>query len=183
MKKLLAFALMFTLVFAVSASAQDFFDQGLIEIGGSVGFSSSSGDLYENAAGDGSTSMNFSPMGGYFVIDNLSVGAVISYSSYGQGDYSSSSTMFGPVFEYYYSEMMGPGYIYGSVSYMLTGSSWDDGTNSGDASGSQIRVAPGYFVPVNDKVGLTAELFYSIDDSDGTGGSVMGLTVGFKVFK
>jgi len=183
MKKLFALSIVTIFLFSSASIAQDYFDQGLLEMGGSFSFNNSGGDAYEDSNGDGSTSISIAPSAGYFVIDNFSVGAVISLSKYGQGDYSSSTTTFGPVFEYFYDEMMGPGYVYGHLSYMIASNSWDNGTNTGDYSSSYIRIAPGYFVPLNDKVGVSAELYFSMDSIDGTGGSQIGLSVGFKLFK
>lgn len=187
MKKLTILVMIATLIAFSAAQAQDYFEKGLIEIGGNIGFSSSGGDLYKNAAGDGQSSFSFAPMGAYFLMDNLSLGGTVSYSSSSQGDNSTSNLGIGPRVEYYWPEQMGPGFVYGSLSYTINSGTVKFTGGSTDMSGSSLRIAPGYFYAVNDKVGLTAELYFSMDSQDaGSGsasGSVFGLTIGFKMFK
>ncbi len=191
MKKFAMFAIIIGLIAAPAAFGQDMLAQGSMEIGGSVGFASYSGDYYENADGDAATQMSFAPMVGYFVMDNLSVGAEINYQSVSQGDYSSTDFGLGPAVEYYLGNQMGPGYLFAHVGFAFGSSKWDDGTNDSTTSSTTITIAPGYLITLNDYVGVAAMLYYSMDSFSNDdwlsgapdSGNQMGLRIALKVFK
>jgi hypothetical protein len=58
---------------------------------GSLTYSSSGGDLYENGDGDRRTSFELNPMFGYFVAPGFSIELQIIYSNLAQGDASLTS--------------------------------------------------------------------------------------------
>ncbi|MDP8205279.1 MAG: hypothetical protein P9L92_01345 [Candidatus Electryonea clarkiae] len=190
MKKLFVFVVI--LAFAItSAFAGDMFVKGGMELGGSFSFQTNSGEAYEDANGDGSTVINFMPSGGYFFMDNLAVVGVINYTSSSQGDWKSGQVGIGPGVEYYLGNMMGPGYVFFHVCYLYTSTSWDNGTTDGSGKNTSLTIAPSYFIPINEKVGLVPALFYTMDnndgntddDVDGLAGNTMGLRIGFKFYK
>lgn len=93
------FALMSALVIT-SANAQT--SQGNMMVGGTLSFSNTS---QEGSSDAGSSSTTFSPSFGYFVIDNLAVGANIGFTS-GTTDTGATKTeantfSFGPFARYY----------------------------------------------------------------------------------
>jgi hypothetical protein len=187
MRNLIVAALMLLLA-ATTLFAQDALMKGAWDLGGSFSFTSSSGDLYENAAGDGLSSFGISPTLGYFFTDHLAVGALLSYTSLSQGDYSSSGFMFGPGLNYYLAQT-GPGNPYGHLAYVIGSTSSGNGTTY-KYSSSALKIGVGYLIWLNEHVGLDLNLGYSMDSSketdpvegDAVDGSAFGLGVGFKIF-
>jgi len=180
------------LAMVATASAQDVFEKGNITMGGSASFTMSSGDLYENADGDGSSSFGFYPSAGYFVMDNLSVGLGIGFDSYSRGDYSSGGMSFGPHVHYYLAQM-GPGNPFGHLGYTMGSRKWDPGTaNSVETkeSFSTLSLGAGYIYFLNDKVGVTGALIYEMDSEtqkeptelDSESGTQLIFRFGFRMF-
>ena len=183
-------AAMTLLLATTTLFAQDALMKGAWDLGGSFSFSSSSGDLYENSDGDALSSFTFSPDLGYFVIDHLSIGALLSYGSMSQGDWKLSSFMFGPGINYYLAQA-GPGSPYGHLAYVFGSRSSDYGDDDKyESSNSALQLGVGYLIWLNEHVGLDLNLGYSMDSSketspdegDAVKGSAFGLGVGFKIF-
>ncbi|PKM93048.1 MAG: hypothetical protein CVU80_00155 [Elusimicrobia bacterium HGW-Elusimicrobia-4] len=82
MKKLLVLALVVGLIVPLVASDKKYATQGVVELGGTAGFSSISTKLdVEGAESVTTTTLSLAPEVGYFVADNISLGAVLNIAS------------------------------------------------------------------------------------------------------
>lgn len=166
--------------------AQDALMKGALDLGGSFGFTSQSGDLYENAAGDGQSVITFAPDMGYFLMDNLSLGLLLDYSSRSQGDDKASTFMYGPKLNYYLGAM-GSGNPFVHAAFIFGSSTTEVGGTEFKHSTSEMQFGAGYLVWLNDHVGLDVLLGYSMDSitpdgGDAVKGSAFGIMIGFKMF-
>jgi len=167
--------------------AQDALMKGSMDLGGNVGFTNSSGDLYENAAGDGQSNLTFAPDMGYFFMDNLSVGLLLDFTSWSQGDDKSSMFMYGPKLNYYLAAM-GSGNPFIHAAFIFGSSTTETGGVEVKSSTSEMQFGAGYLVWLNDHVGVDALLGYSMDSmtpdgGDAVDGGSFGIMIGFKMFK
>ncbi len=199
MKHVALFALLALLVAtAIPTQAQDMpVRKGNWMIDGSLGFSSSGGDLYENADGDGTTTITIAPEAMYFLMDQLGVGLVLNYSSTSQGDESSSDLSIGPRVAYFFKTgdpkfypFLGAGVFFGSHSHDngVDGAGHSEYTNSM----TTIAVSGGVMYMVNTHVGLSAFLNYEMvslkyDEDlkyqdDTRDGNIFSIMVGFNWF-
>ena len=159
MKAILAILCVIWLV--VGASAQDFaVDKKACIFDGSISFSSSGGDLYEDA--DGNTQTDFSEAGtfNYFVAKNIFVGAGLGIQSFGWGDYSSSAVVIGPQVGYAFGKKESKVFPYGAVGFRYLSSSADDGVNKLTITGTDISLEVGVIIPVKEHIGVTPLLSY-----------------------
>lgn len=153
------------------------FEQGTMLTGGSVGF-----DLITNKVKSGSASVTFgkytnlslAPQFGYFIINNLAVGATVDVSvnkfKADGFNYTSTGTQlsFGPFARYYYQN------IFGEATFNV-GSSKDkeddDGTVTETDNGLMgWSIAAGYAAFLNDNVAIEPKVGFGSttmsDDSD-----------------
>lgn len=167
-KVLLGVCMLFTL--ALSAQTM----KGNWLAGGNVGF-----DSYKvKDADDSETHISFAPNLGYFVIDNLAVGAAIGYHNYKLGDVKNSSFGVGPFVRYYFLNLGESAKLMAQASYTL------NSVKAGDAdsvSGSTLGLAAGVAYFLNPHVALEGILGYTSDSGDLGEGSGFGLNVGFQI--
>ena len=131
MKKVLIVLL--SLLFITSIFA---FEKGTKNIGGSVSYQSFKFDSDADAA----TTIQFSPHGGYFFIDNLCGDLLIRYTSYDSGgDYKSSGFAFGIGGRYFYNN------IYGGIGFLMESEKTENGAEY-KASGNYLNFQLGYLV-------------------------------------
>ncbi len=157
-----AFALLAAPVFAQGSPI----DKGTFQLGGSIGFASFSGDLYENSDGDGQTAILVNPRVGYFVIPNLSAGAEIGFTSWSQGDGTMSEISIGPAVVYYFdldkanTEPKGKIYPYLGISFtynQITTNSGGSGAQDNKWTSTTFSVGGGAAYMISGAVGVFAE--------------------------
>jgi len=155
---------------------------------GSFSFTNSSGDLYENINGDGSSALSFNLSGGYFLIKGLNLGVIIGYGSSSQGDFSSSDYTFGPRLAYFFP-LGNPRVLpFFGAAYVLGGGSSDaGGSQSSDYSKTALQLFGGVSFMVVRTVGITGTLFYHMnsykpDGGSSTSGNRLGVNFGFLLF-
>ena len=159
-------------------------DPGSIVLGGSVSFTSSGGDLYENAEGDRATTITINPRALFFVMRGLAVGGDVLISTSSQGDFDSTTLGIGPAAYYFFG---GPNariypFIGASVGYAKV--SVEDFDGSGLVYGPTAGVA---FL-LSESVALTTAATYrmenvSIDEIDeDVDGNVFSIDVGIQAF-
>ncbi len=161
MKKQALFSLL-TAVFALlslSANAQ-ICPKGAIMLGGSAGVTSVSND------GDSNVSFFLSPTAGFFVADDLAVGANISVAA------SEGFSQFGigPFARYYFLKG-----LFAQAGLDFTSTKFD-GFDSD--SSTRFNVGVGYSVFLNDGVALEPGLVFDF----GEGITVIALTIGVQAF-
>lgn len=191
MRALIAWALVF--VTAVPCSAAYYAtDKGVILAGGSVGFESSDGNLYEDQDGDKATTISFDPFVGYFLVPHFAVGAHLHFSKIVNNRYShdfdSSEIGFGPALFYYfgreYSKMFP--FVSARFDWMKESSSLDT-YDPPDRTYATFGFAGGITAMVSKNVGIRTALFYQFDSEkeegeEKVGGKKIGLRVGIESF-
>jgi hypothetical protein len=191
MRVLIACALVLAMALPCSA-AYYAIDKGSIQLGGSIGFESWGGDLYE-IDGDGQTLLAFEPFAGYFLMQNLLLGAHVEFTSESQGDYTRSVFGIGPVVRYYfggeYSKYFP--FIAARLDYRTTSVDFGDvepppGVFE-DVTNMSYGFAGGLTTMVSKNVGIRAALFYMIDseepeDEDSVDGNRLGIRIGVESF-
>ncbi len=122
-EKLKRFVLLVTIqLLALSASAQKSpIDEGSMIVEGSAYFATQSGKAYQDAEGNGISTISVSPQLGYFVSPSLMIGGHLDYSSTSQGDLSGSGFGFGPTIGYFFYLDRGKTEIKGSIYPYIVG--------------------------------------------------------------
>ena len=168
------------------ASAQT--GAGAIWIGGTAGFSSSGGDLYEYGDEGRRTWIGLSPVVDYFVAPNLFIGPALSLSRSTQGDYSNTSFDIGAAVGY----ALGSGggsmipFLKGvfQFSSSTTKDTYNDQETESKSSGTSISVGGGLLFPVAKHAGITVEAKYYMDSwkpegaDKSTSGNIIAIEVG-----
>jgi outer membrane protein W len=156
MKKIILISLVL-LLFHSFAFSQDFaVDKGSILFAGTASFSTSGGDLFENADEDRMMSMSIEPSVSYFVIQNVGVGLRASYSRDSQGDYSSSAMGVGPSLAYFLGDAESNMFPFLGAGFLYLSTTDDDYT----LSGTDIAVVAGVLVPVKKNLGIMIDAGY-----------------------
>lgn len=170
-----------------------------------IGFSTikHKGDNSEESNGDTKlTSFNLAPRFGYFVADNLALGADLIFSTMkmksSYGEYESESTVsligFGPLVRYYFPTgnmfpFVEAGAMLGQLKYKWDGTYSDGGEDKTGISG--FNVGAGVGLPLGEKVVLDMVLGYQSmsfkekednEDNYRTVIGTLGLKVGIIVF-
>lgn len=166
MKKLLLGML---LLVSAALSAQTMSGNWLV--GGDAGFNSYKAD----GATESVTQYNISPQIGYFIMDNLAVGALLSYSS----DYAKTSRLgIGPAVRFYFADLGESAKLLGQVDFLINSVTPD----GGDAvSGTTLGVKAGLAWFLNHHVALEGLVGYRSDSGDLGKGSGFGVNFGFQI--
>ncbi len=181
-------AVLCVLLLVVGASAQDFaVDKKAAILDASFSFSSASGDLYENAAGDGQTAFSLAGTYNYFLAKNIFLGLGLGYQSFGWGDYSSSSLAIGPQVGYAMGKAESKVFPYGALGFRYLTSSVDPGTDKLTITGTDISFEVGVIIPVKEHIGFTPLLSYhaqskkaDVEGAESASGSVILLGFGIS---
>ena len=177
------------LIVAFSVNAQDFGKKGVIETGGLVGFSSTTGVNDGESEDDALTNFTFEPYFGYFVINSLELGLIPSFSSLSQGDVSITSfgIYFAPAWNFNLRSKAFP-FLGGRIGYQTSTVDFggDDNTT---LSGLSWALRGGLKYQLGNSALLLASLGYTQttlnpEDWDGgrNGTNVFDVMVGFTVF-
>ncbi len=185
LQKCLFVVLVLCLVVGTSFSQDFAVDKKAWIISGAVEFSSSSGDLYENADGDAVTEIGFVPAADYFVMPNIFVGGMISYVSMAQGDVSISTMGIGPEVGYAFGNADSKVFPFAKAGFLYVSESFDWGDDTDKVTGSDITITLGVILPVKQHIGIIPQLSYHIqsmkgdwDGAESEDGSIIRLGVG-----
>lgn len=180
---LVAFTL--SLLIPSAAAAQDYaIDRGSMVLGGSVSWSSSGGELYENADGDRVNSLLLNPQVMYFVTPGFALGGDLLVERVSQGEFDATTIAVGPAASYFFG---GPEssiypFVGATVGYASTSSS------GADASGIAFGGAAGAAFMLSRSVALTGAATYrvqnlSVDQVDESfTGNAFALQIGVEAF-
>jgi hypothetical protein len=168
MKKLIT--ILCTGLITIGLSAQT--DQGTMYLG--VSGPMGSGISYTSTSYDGIddalSQLNLNVNGGYFVIDNLMVGALLGISTMKWGDSDGGNTTFGIVARYYING------IFPMVSYASSKE------KDADDAMSALSFGAGYAVMLNDNVAFEPSITYGMVSYDGENvANVLGINFGFGI--
>lgn len=172
MRKLLLTSALLTMTILASAQAE----QGNVLLSGSsnFGFISTS----PNGGGDNLTNFVLDTRAGYFVIDNLSAGLLVSFVNSSQGDNKQTFTTFGPWARYYVG-----GQFFLGAAYGFSNSKFESGGSSFEGDSNTLSFEAGYPIFLGESAALEPTLNYSTDSSDGnTISSSFGVLIGFTLY-
>lgn len=153
MKKLLVGFILFLCVI-INTNAQSPIEKGAIWVVGSASFSSSSGDLYENAQGDSYKLLTLTPKVSYFVSNHLFISGTISAVYQLQGTNDLTTLGIGPEVGFAFSTLNNTICPYFALGYLYQsrGSTW---------TGSNVTLGLGMNVKVGENVGIIVGLNYN----------------------
>lgn len=154
------------------------------DVGGSIGFVSSTAVNNGETADNSSTTFSFQPYGAYFVIDGLELGIMpsIEYYKYDTYNYTDYTLYFAPAYNFDTKSQFYP-YIMGLIGY--------DGYNSGNmhakglAWGGEVGVKANFLGNSLLKLGIQYEQkTYNPSEWDGdrNGMNNIKINLGFNVF-
>lgn len=188
------FFTLFTIVFlscGISLFAQNFAKMGTVELGGTLGFNSTTQVSNGEAADESSTTIFFNPYFGYFFINSLEVGIIPTFSTSSFGDQSQNNfgVLLAPAYNFDLGNCWYP-FIEGRVGYNT--SSQDDGDDQTDDP-SFSGLAWGFRGGVKAQVGNNALVIVSVFynnvtmnpenwDGDRNGQNVIGIEAGVAIF-
>jgi hypothetical protein len=179
------------LLLSFSLNAQNFAKKGVIELGGSAGFSSIT-SVFNGESAENSTSVfMIEPYVGYFIMNGLELGLIPSFSTYSHGDASQTDfgIYFAPAYNFDLKSSLYP-FIEGRIGYNT--SSYDDG-NSETEDASSGGLAWGLRGGVKVQLGNSALLNFALAynqitmnpenwDGDRNGYNSFDVMAGFTVF-
>ena len=180
------------LISSISVFAQDFAKKGVWELGGAIGFSSTS-VVVDGESGDESiTSFDFEPYVGWFVINNLELGLIPSFSttSFGETSTNSFGIYFAPAWNFDLQSKLFP-FIEGRIGYNTSTYEYEDeeGTVEQTLSGLAYGGRAGVKYQLGNSALVQASLGYNMYtmnpedwDGDRNGSNVFDIMVGFSVF-
>ena len=163
-------------------------DKGVWTLGGSVSFTSQSGDMWENGAGDAMTTLLFMPTAGYFVAPNIIIGGVANVSKLSQGDNELNHSTFGPMFGYYFSGQneQVKGSFYPSIKLMVLFHSMGDEDDSDSYTSFGGIVGADYMmtnsVSMNFGLSFLSDSYTPDGASESISGSTMNFGIGLGIF-
>ena len=188
-----AITFLFSALFILSSISfsQNFATKGTVEVGGSLGFSSSTSVNDGQSASNSTTTIRLEPYIGYFVVNSFELGFEPSFTTSSIGDYSSNSfgIYFAPAWNFDLRSKLFP-FLEGRIGYNTSSS--DDG-NSATEDPTYSGIAWGLRGGVKAQVGNSAlvNLALSYDQitmnpSGWNGGrngqNIFGVNAGFTIF-
>ena len=185
----LLFAALF--VFTSLSFSQNFATKGTIEVGGSLGFSSTTSVSNGESASNSTTTIRLEPYIGYFIVNSFELGFEPSFTTSSFGDYSSSSfgIYFAPAWNFDLRSNLFP-FIEGRIGYNTSSS--DDGnsvTEDPTYSGLAWGLRGGVKVQVGNSALVNLALSYdqiTMNPKNWDGGrngqNIFGVNVGFTIF-
>ena len=184
-KALLAITVLFffSVLTAYSQQVDKYAWKGQWDVGGSVGFTSSTPVINGNT-GDAMTVIIFAPSASYFVASGFEIGASVQFTStkYSGEDAMTDYTLyFVPAYNFKTHSMFYP-YIQGQIGY--TGSSMGDASISGLAWGVEGGVKANLVPHVNLKLGINYNQLTRnpSGSSERNGSNNINVMAGFGVF-
>jgi hypothetical protein len=183
---------LFLLIGSLSLFAQSFAKKGIWELGGGLGFSSSTPVVNGESGDESLSTFMFQPYVGYFVIDGLELGLVPSFETSSFGELSSNSfgIYFAPAWNFDLKSNVYP-FVEGRIGYNTITFKYEDEdgkveqTASGLAYGGRagVKLQLGNSALVNLSLGYT---MVTLDpenwEGDRNGSNDFDVMVGFTVF-
>jgi hypothetical protein len=144
-------------------------EQGTFMIGGNAYFN------YSFPSGvKASSDLNISPNAGFFIVDNMAIGASMMFNSFKGG----SSFSVAPFMRAYYKEN-----FYGQLQVGFGRSSFEVAGTTTTTSGLNTELDLGYTIFLTDNIALDPALYYNFyTNGSEYGGSNLGMKIGFQLF-
>lgn len=188
MKRFIYFTVFFAFLLSFNLVAQDFATKGDIEAGGNLGWSSTTSVSAGESADESSSNLWLEPYIGYFLMNNLEIGIVPSFSSSSFGDNSNNGfgIYLAPAWNFDLKSNVYP-FIEGRIGYNTE--SFDNGTTDVSSSGIAWCVRGGVKVQVGSSALVNFDVMYKQVtlnpenyDGDRNGYNQLGIMAGFTIF-
>jgi hypothetical protein len=174
---------------SISIFSQDFGNKGIIELGGTVGFNSTTFVANGESADDAQTTFWFNPYVGYFFMNGFEVGIIPTFATSSLGDNSTTSfgILLAPAWIFDLRNCWYP-FIEGRIGYNTETYSpgvGDDQTWSGLEWGARggIKAQVGKHALVNVGIFYTQQTWNPKDwEGDRNGYNIFGIEAGVAVF-
>lgn len=182
MKKIL---LLLTVLLSINliVHAQDFATKGDIEVGGNISFTSITSVHNGETASNSTSIFSFSPYFGYFVVNNLELGIIPSFTSYSYGGGSSITTFgiyFAPAWNFDLKSHTYP-FIEGQIGYNSQSNGATEGGLAWAVKGG-IKAQVGSSALINFGIYYT-QVTMNPDGADKRNGyNQFGISGGFTIF-
>lgn len=139
------------------------------------------GGILELNTAKNSSTFEFSPNAGYFIIDNLAIGAKLIYSYDKLGDLKINSFGVGPFVRYYFTESNIKPFFAGDFDFQNQKISTGFGSSTENAFNYFLGGGAAIFINENVAVeGLIGYRHTKVKEEEGNGG--LNLRVGFQVY-
>ena len=192
MKKFTYVILTLMLISSISVFGQNFAKKGVWELGGGIGFSSTTFVSGGESVDDALTTFMFEPYIGYFIINNLELGIIPSFETTSWANSSSNSfgVYFAPAWNFDLKSNLYP-FLEARIGYNTSTIEFEDEelafeqTISGLAWGARggVKLQLGNSALVNASLGYTQTTANPEDwDGDRNGTNGFDVMVGFTVF-
>jgi Outer membrane protein beta-barrel domain len=159
----------------ISATSFSQTSKGTWMVGGSAGFNS-----YKTSGASNSTSMlTIAPSAGYFIDNNLALGAGVAFVSLSSSGSTASTFNVGPMARYYFTEMGKNAKLFAHANFGF-GSTSATGSSSVSSTSWGIKAGPAFFL--NKNVALEATVGYGsskVKDMDAENN--FGVNFGFQI--
>ena len=144
-------------------------EQGTVMLGGDAYFN------YGFPSGvKASSTLNISPKAGFFIVDNMAIGATMTFNSIKGG----SNFLIAPFMRAYYK-----GNFYSQLQVGYGRSSFDVAGVTTKTSGLNTELDMGYTIFLTDNIALDPALYYNFyTNGSKYGGSNLGMKIGFQLF-
>jgi hypothetical protein len=139
------------------------------------------GGLLDLNTAKNSTTFEFSPNAGYFVLDNLAIGGNLVFAYDKFGDLKATTFGIGPFARYYFTDSKIRPFFAGDMTFEKIKFTTTVGSSTEDAFSWFLGGGAAFFINENVAVdGLIGYAHSKVSDEEGTGG--LRLRVGFQVY-
>ena len=139
------------------------------------------GGLLDLNTAKNSTTINFIPNAGYFIIDTLAIGGNLVFAYDKLGDLKVTTFGIGPFVRYYFTDDKIRPFFAGDMTFEKRKFETTLGSNTEDAFSWSLGGGAAFFINENVAVyGIIGYAHTKVTDEDGTGG--LRLRVGFQVY-
>lgn len=128
-----------------------------------------------------STTFNFSPNAGYFIVNNLAIGGNLVFAYDKLGDTRVNTFGIGPFVRYYFTDEKVRPFFAGDMTFERLKFETSQGSSTEDAFSWFLGGGAAFFINENVAVdGIIGYAHSKVSDEDGSGG--LRLRVGFQVY-
>jgi hypothetical protein len=164
MKKVLFFVVLFGLFYSLGFGAEYAVDKGSSMFGVTAGFINASGDLYEDAKGNSSSTLLIMPSLAHCFVPNFGFGGDLLLLHSTQGETGTSTLGLGPKILFFFSEKESKAYPYLTFGLYYVRNTIDYGTYDYTVSGTRFKFGGGASIMVASHLGLLMEASYNWDN-------------------
>lgn len=166
-KKFVFFVWLFTLIPCICFGGEYAVDKGSNMFGITAGFINASGDLYEDAEGNSSSTILIMPNLAHCFVPNFGFGGDLLLLHYKQGDAGESLLGLGPKAMFFFGGNDSKAYPYLTLGLYYVRNTTDYGKYDYTVSGTRFKFGGGASIMIVSHLGLLMEASYNWDNLKG----------------